>query len=97
MADGLWQGGLWQQGRAGGLAMIGIGQAAAAADPWQGVISTRNRTPHARLCCDARGRDGGIREELAAGVVLRSEGRSAFRGIVLQKSFCTGDQKFSGL
>jgi len=26
MADGLWQVGLWQQGRAGGLAMIGIGQ-----------------------------------------------------------------------
>jgi hypothetical protein len=25
------------------------GPAAAAADPWQGVISTRNRTPHARL------------------------------------------------
>src|SRR5262249_56245981 len=31
--------------------------------------STRNRTPHARLCGDARGRDGGVREELAAGVV----------------------------
>src|SRR5262245_17329980 len=28
------------------------GPAAAAADPWQGVISTRNRTPHARLCGD---------------------------------------------
>ena len=26
MADRLWQVGLWQQGRAGGLAMIGIGQ-----------------------------------------------------------------------
>jgi hypothetical protein len=26
MADGLWQVGLWQQGRAGGLVMIGIGQ-----------------------------------------------------------------------
>jgi hypothetical protein len=26
MADGLWQVGLWQQGRACGLAMIGIGQ-----------------------------------------------------------------------
>jgi hypothetical protein len=26
MADGLWQVGLWQQGRANGLAMIGIGQ-----------------------------------------------------------------------
>jgi hypothetical protein len=26
MADGLWQVGLWQQGRAVGLAMIGIGQ-----------------------------------------------------------------------
>src|SRR5499433_1926130 len=27
---------------------------------------------------DARGRDGGVREELAAGVVLRSGGRFAF-------------------
>jgi hypothetical protein len=26
MADGPWQVGLWQQGRASGLAMIGIGQ-----------------------------------------------------------------------
>jgi len=26
MVDGLWQVGLWQQFRAGGLAMIGIGQ-----------------------------------------------------------------------
>jgi hypothetical protein len=29
---------------------------------------------------DPRGRDGGVREELAAGVVLRSGGRSAFGG-----------------
>jgi hypothetical protein len=27
-----------------------------------------DRTPDARLCWDARGRDGGVREELAAGV-----------------------------
>jgi len=33
-----------------------------------------------RLRADARGRDGSIREELAAGVVLRSGGRSAFGG-----------------
>ena len=32
----------------------------------------------ARLRPDARGRDGGVRQELAAGVVLRSGGRSAF-------------------
>src|SRR5262249_13877147 len=34
----------------------------------------------ARLRADARGRDGGVREELAAGVVLRSGGSSAFGG-----------------
>jgi hypothetical protein len=38
--------------------------------------------PHAsaRLRADARGRDGGVRPELAAGVVLRSGTRSAFGG-----------------
>jgi len=41
---------------------------AAAADPWQGVIPTGNRTPpDARLCRDARSRNGGIRQELAGG------------------------------
>jgi len=29
---------------------------------------------------DARDRDGGVRQELVAGVVLRSGGRSAFGG-----------------
>jgi len=33
-----------------------------------------------RSALDARGRDGGVREELAAEVVLRSGGRSAFGG-----------------
>jgi hypothetical protein len=39
----------------------------------------RARGPHsdARLRGDARGRDGGVREKLAAGGVLRSGGRSA--------------------
>ena len=38
--------------------------------------------PHAdaRLRADARGRDGGVRSELTAGVVLRSGGRFRFRG-----------------
>jgi hypothetical protein len=39
----------------------GAGPAAAAADPWQG--STRNRTPHARLCGDARW--GSVRQVMA--------------------------------
>ena len=34
----------------------------------------------ARLSADARGRDGGVRKKLAAGVVLRSGGRFRFRG-----------------
>jgi hypothetical protein len=33
------------------------GPAAAAADPWQGVISMRNRKPYARLRADTRGRE----------------------------------------
>jgi len=40
----------------------------------------RDRTPTHGLRVVARGRDGGVREELAAGVVLRSGGRSAFGG-----------------
>jgi hypothetical protein len=36
-----------------------------------------DRTPNARPCGDARGRDGGIRQELAAGIVLRL---GCFRG-----------------
>jgi hypothetical protein len=32
------------------------------------------------LQADGRGRDGGVRQELAAGAVLRSGGRSAFGG-----------------
>src|SRR5215831_6809377 len=63
------------------------GPAAAAADPWQGVISTRNRTPHARLCETLRGSDGGVRQEQAAGVIqivtsaslIGRLGSSAFR------------------
>jgi len=37
-------------------------------------------TPTHGYAGDARGRDGGVRQELAAGVVLRSGGRSAFGG-----------------
>ena len=39
-----------------------------------------DRTPTHGYADDARGRDGGVRQELAAGVVLRSGGRSAFGG-----------------
>src|SRR5262249_23691782 len=40
-----------------------------------------SRGPHAdaRLRADAGSRDGGVREELAAGAVLRSGGRSAVK------------------
>jgi len=40
------------------------------------------RGPHAnaRLRGDARGRDGGVRQKLAAGAFLRSGGGSAFGG-----------------
>jgi hypothetical protein len=41
MADGLWQVGLWQQGRAGGLAMIGIGHPREIARPTHGYAETR--------------------------------------------------------
>src|SRR6516165_5539558 len=47
-------------------------------------VGERPQRPHtprgARLRADARDRDGGVREELAAGVVLRSGGGSAFGG-----------------
>src|SRR5215510_1986084 len=42
--------------------------------------ATRRSHADAWLRGDARGRDGGVREELAAGVVLRSGGRSAVGG-----------------
>jgi len=41
MVDGLWQVGLWQQGRAGGLAMIGIGHPREIARPTHGYAETR--------------------------------------------------------
>ena len=43
-------------------------------------VATTATYADARLCGDARGRDGGVRPELAAGVVLRSRGRFAFGG-----------------
>ena len=39
-----------------------------------------DRTPTHGYADDARGRDGGFRQKVAAGVVLRSGGRSAFGG-----------------
>src|SRR6516165_6387115 len=45
-----------------------------------GNLERRGWVSAARLRVDARGRDGGVRQELAAGVVLRSGGRSAFGG-----------------
>src|SRR5262249_15941326 len=40
----------------------------------------RKSSADARLQGDARGRDGGVRQKVAAGVVLRSGGWSAFGG-----------------
>ena len=40
----------------------------------------RRSSAGARLRGDALGRDGGVRQELATGAVLRSGGRSAFGG-----------------
>ena len=49
--------------------------------------------PHAdaRLRGDARSRDGGVCEKLAAGVVLRSGGRSAFGGKAKEAMSCVTD------
>ena len=61
-------------------AVVGRIMKAAAAPvgaPWLWtILSYENRQPIG----DARGRDGGVRQKLAAGVVLKSGGRSAFGG-----------------
>jgi hypothetical protein len=59
--------------------------------PWMWTLAFghhEDRTPTPRLCRDARGRDGGIRQELAAGMrgvharLRRCAGRSALGDIV---------------
>src|SRR5262249_43678034 len=61
MADGLWQVGLWQQGRAGGLAMIGIGHPREIARPTHGYAETREAAmaAFAKSCLAARSRNAG--------------------------------------
>ena len=57
--------------------------AASVGVPWLWTLAFgqhEDRIPTHGYAADARGRDGGVRQELAAGVVLRSEGRSAFGG-----------------
>src|SRR5262249_3018423 len=62
-----------------GSAPIGIGVGCITSSRSKPTGAARN-AGDTRLSADARGRDGGVREQLAAGVVLRSGGRSAFGG-----------------
>src|SRR6516165_4341088 len=78
-----------------GIVVGRIMNAAACAGGHVMVVDARVRIPRgphpdARLRGDARGRDGRVRQELAAGVVLRSGGRSAVWGKLSFSGFEAG-------
>src|SRR5262245_64485886 len=68
------------------MSALGIGRGHGAApigQPWLWTLAFwqhEDRTPTHGYTDDARGRDGGFRQKVAARAVLRSGGRSAFGG-----------------
>src|SRR5262249_28308353 len=68
------------------MSALGIGRGHGAApigQPWLWTLAFwqhEDRTPTHGYADDARGRDGGFRQKVVAGAVLRSGGRSAFGG-----------------